>query len=308
MRLRVCSVLLVLLSACATTEPSLKEQRARSLRVANLERAAGLPWRDEGRCVVREAENEWPVVAERCFHALEHERVRFHDVTGRCAVASAGAAVGVGGAALCILAAPEIAVGAVMVLGGVVVGVAIAEALEAYERRGPVEPEAGRQVARPAPQPQPAREPLASRRPKPEGSPLGRDWLPPDSVEREERHECRPVPVPHAGKDDAHNQCADTYPPNRYPGMDVLVNGIRFDALQVGVRVLWEIKTHRFDTYNDFLREQEIAKEIEQLLSERKAAHACGYDSVVGVSTEEHKAALLEKERTLKIVVTGCPR
>jgi hypothetical protein len=31
--------------------------------------------------------------------------------------------------------------------------------------------------------------------------------------------------------------------------MDVLVAGMSFDALQVGVRVLWEIKTHQFDTY-----------------------------------------------------------
>ena len=47
---------------------------------------------------------------------------------------------------------------------------------------------------------------------------------------------------------------------NRYPGMDVLVGGKRFDALQVGVRVLWEIKTHQFDTYTAFIQRQEIAE------------------------------------------------
>jgi hypothetical protein len=97
---RTCSALLVLLSACATTGPSPKSQAAGSLRLANLQRAAALPWTDDGHCVVREAENEWPVLAERCFHALDHERVRFQDVKGRCAVAQAGAAA-VGGAALC---------------------------------------------------------------------------------------------------------------------------------------------------------------------------------------------------------------
>ena len=32
------------------------------------------------------------LLAERCFYALDHDRVRFRDITGRCAVASAGAA------------------------------------------------------------------------------------------------------------------------------------------------------------------------------------------------------------------------
>ncbi len=134
-------------------------------------------------------------MAERCYHALDHDRVRFNDPTGRCAVASA------------------------------------------------------------------------------------QDGFPPvptEPLERERRPERRPVPVPHAGKDAPHNECADTFPPNRYPGMDVRVNGIRFDALQVGVRVPWEIKAHRFDTYNGFIREREIEKELEQLAQERDAALACG--------------------------------
>src|SRR3712207_5580626 len=105
MRLRTCSALLLLVSACATTEPRLKDPVAPNPRLANLQRAAALPWTDDGHCVVREAENEWPVLAARCFHALDHERVRFHDVTGRCAVAQVGAAA-VGSAALCILAGP----------------------------------------------------------------------------------------------------------------------------------------------------------------------------------------------------------
>jgi hypothetical protein len=102
--------------------------------------------------------------------------------------------------------------------------------------------------------------------------------------------------------------CADKFPPNRYPGMDVFVGGERFDALQVGVRVLWEIKTHRFDTYPDFIREREIAKEVVQLRKELAAAEACGYDFVVGVSTQAHKDALRVALPDLNIVVTGCTR
>ena len=136
MRFPTCSalLLLLLLSACATTEPSLGELEAPNPRFANLQRAAQYPWADDGQCVVREAANEWPVLAERCFHALDHDRVQFRDVTGRCAVASAGAAaVGVG---LCVFAAPEIIVGAVIIAGVVVVAVAIREGVDAYERRG----------------------------------------------------------------------------------------------------------------------------------------------------------------------------
>ncbi len=133
MLLRTCIVLLLLLSACATTAPSPKEPVALYPRVANLQRAAALPWADGGRCVVQEASNEWAVLVEKCFRALDHERIRFHDPTGRCAVASAGAAaMGLG---VCILVAPEIVIGAVIITGAVVVAVAIKEELEAYERR-----------------------------------------------------------------------------------------------------------------------------------------------------------------------------
>src|SRR5262245_32948636 len=115
--LRACIALMLLLSACATVEPRATPNL--ELRKANLQRAAKLPWVDDGQCGVREASSEWPVLVERCFHALDHDRVRFRDVTGRCTVAfAAPAALAVG---VCVLAAPEIIVGAVIVIGVVVV-------------------------------------------------------------------------------------------------------------------------------------------------------------------------------------------
>ncbi len=308
MRLRACIALLLFLSTCTTTPPSPKEPAARDPRLANLQRAATLPWTDGGRCAVQEASEPWPVLAERCFHALNHDRIEFHDPTGRCAVASAGAAaVGVG---LCVLVAPEIVVGAVVVVGVLAVGFVIKEALDAYElRRG--RPEIG-----PAPETRPVsetkpplREPLAKRRPKPE--PAGQDWpppSPPEPQERERRRRCEPIPVPHLGGDDAHDKCADRVPPNRYPGMDVLVDGKHFDALQVGVRVLWEIKTDQFDTYSRFLQNQVIRDQVLELKEERDIAEACGYGFVVGVSSAAHKAALEAQDPLLDIVVTGCKR
>ncbi|WP_375756958.1 DUF6310 domain-containing protein [Corallococcus exercitus] len=305
MRLRAYAALLLFLSACATSAPSPAERVSRNPRIANLQRAAVLPWTDGGRCVVREASQPWPVLVERCYRVLDHDRLEFHDTTGRCTVASAdAAAVGIG---FCVLAAPEIAVGAVIVLGVVVVGVAIKEALEAYELRHAYPEEAGTsrgtKVA--------SREAEVQRKPKLKPEPAGQDWqppVPPVPVDRTGRASCEPVPVPHAGGDDPHNECADEFPPNRYPGMDVLVGGVRFDALQIGVRVLWEIKTHRFDTYSSFIQRAEIEREVKQLLEERRVAQACGYDFVVGVSTQAHKDALQRRNRTFNIVVTGCKR
>ena len=303
MRLRACAAFLLFFSACATSAPSPRERMSRSPRIANLQRAAELPWKDGGRCVVREASQPWPVLAESCFQALDHDRLRFNDPTGRCAVASAGAAgLGIG---LCVLAAPEVVVGAVIVVGVVVVGVAIKEALDAYELRG-----SSSEELEPAPQTKHApQETSANRKPKPK--PSGQDWFPPvptEPVERERRAECRPVPVPHAGGDDPHNECADKFPPNRYPGMDVLVGGVRFDALQVGVRVLWEIKTDQFDTYNAFLRGQVVKAQAAQMWEERNIALSCGYGFVIGVSTEAHKEALERAAPELELVVTGCKR
>lgn len=295
--------LLLLLSACATTKPGLVEQAAPTLRAANLQRAAQYPWTDDGHCVVREASRPWPELAERCFHALDHDRLEFRDATGRCAVASQGAlALGMG---ICLFAAPKIIVGAIIIAGVVVVAGAIKEEWDAYERSS------SRERARRNVRIQPSHEqaPSAERQPRPESASLGRDWIPPISSETSERRpECQPIPVPHAGEDPPHNECADKFPPNRYPGHDVLVGGKRFDALQVGAWVLWEIKTHRFDTYPDFIRRQTILEQVPLLRKEGDIAAACGYDFVVGVSTQEHKDALIDLEPTLNIVVTGCKR
>jgi hypothetical protein len=288
------------------------------LVLANLQRAATLPWTDGGRCVVDEASQPWSVVAERCYQVLDRERVRFRDTTGRCSVASAGAAgLGIG---LCVLAAPEILVGAVVVTGVVVVGFAISEALEAYEKRGrpQVRPPPSRPVpeARPAPEAQPVaetkpvpQEPKKKRRPKPE--PAGEDWPPPpppEPTDRERDRKCEAFPEKHLGGDKAHNDCADWYPPNRWPGKDAVVDGKAFDALQVGVRVLWEIKTEKFDGYSDFIKEVTVKKEIKEFREYRSIARACGYGFKVGVISEAHKAALMEEDATFDIVITGCKR
>ncbi len=78
--------------------------------------------------------------------------------------------------------------------------------------------------------------------------------------------------------------------------------------LQVGVRVLWEIKTDQFDTYSDFLQLQVVEDQLEEFREELSIAQSCGYDFVIGVSSAAHKEALLREAPALKIVVTGCKR
>ncbi|XXF81635.1 DUF6310 domain-containing protein [Myxococcaceae bacterium GXIMD 01537] len=303
MRLRACIAVLLVVSACATSAPSPKAVVARNPRLANLERAAGLPWRDGGRCVVHEASQPWPMLVERCFHALDHDRIRFNDPTGRCAVASVGAAaLGIG---ICVLAAPELVVGAVIFTGAVIVAVAIQEALDAYElKRGSREVRPAPQT-RPAPEATPATyEPSPKQEPKlepkgPGSPPLG----PIETSEGERRARCEPIPVPHRGGDDDHNKCADRVPDNSFPGWDVLVNGKHFDALQLATRTLWDVKTDDFDKHSRRTQQFFIEVKLPEIQRERRLAEACGYDFAVGVRSEAHKSALRRVDPTLKVFV-----
>ena len=88
---------------------------------------------------------------------------------------------------LCILIAPEIVVGAVIVTGVVVVAVAIKEELDVYRR-------ASRESAKPETQTRPSNEQerLAHRKPNPEG--LGRDLFRVPSAGVRERPWRPPVP------------------------------------------------------------------------------------------------------------------
>lgn len=300
MPLRTCLALLLVLSACATTEPSVP----RSPRLANLQRAAKLPWTDGGRCVVREASHPWPQVVEQCFHALDTRRIHFRDTGHRCPVATADAAslellVGV-----CLLTQPELAVGAVVIIGAVVVAVAIQEELEAYELRHQY-PEP-REESKPV-----AREPVAQSEPSAQGSASKQDWFPPppgppdsDSMEPRERGpECIPKRVPPKGGNSVHNTCADNLPLNAFRGANALVNGKAFDALQPATRTLWEIKTDNFDAFTAALQEIVVRKQAAELTRERALALACGFKFAVGVRSAAHRAALLKQAPSLTIVV-----
>jgi hypothetical protein len=300
--------LLVLLSACATTKPTPNEPVVHSPRIANLQRAAALPWTDDGRCVVQSASDPWATVVERCFHALDTSRVRFHDTERRCPVASADAASLQMMVGMCLLVQPQLAVGAVVVIGAVVVAVAIHEQLKAYELR-----ERQSRKPRPAPVTKPVAEPASQApmedpAPDPGTSPPRKD--PPIFIDDgPKRIRCVAVPVPHQGGNALHDRCADAVPLNGFPGRDVLIDGKRFDAVQFGTRTLWEIKTDNFDSYPELFQEFVVKKQVPELLRERDVARACGFDFRIGVRSALHKKALDQEAPDLKkliIVMDWC--
>jgi hypothetical protein len=133
----VIAALLVGLVGCAGPRTSVGNGQADSVRLENLRRAARLPWADDGYCAVHEASGGWRTLVERCYGALDRSRIRFQDVQRRCALAQLDGAtlmeveevVGV-----CLLVQPELAVGAVIIIGAVVVAAAIAAEIEAADR------------------------------------------------------------------------------------------------------------------------------------------------------------------------------
>ena len=278
--------------------------RERSQAIANLRRAVALPWKDEGRCVVAAANNPWRVVAERCFHVLDREKVLFRDIQHRCPVASVDAAEVQAMVGFCLLVQPELVVGAVVVASAFVVAGAIVQAIDAYELRQREEAARERKTKPPTMEPAPDRKPAPSLEPEPR--PLGPDFIPssPDSTER--RPECKPRPVPHRGRgaNDPANVCADKIPGNGFPGWDVLVNGKQFDALQPDSRTLWEVKAYDFDHYTPALKEIVVKKDLPELLRERDLAVSCGYGYTVGVLSAAHQRAILQASRnSLNVVV-----
>jgi hypothetical protein len=206
--------------------------------------------------------------------------------------------------AICLLSQP-VALGVVVIIGTVVVAAAIKEELDAHARRRRAYPEAEGSRGAAKPRPSSHQKPLANAEPTPKG--LGRDWFPPNPPEslepRDRGPQCTPRRVPPKGGHSLHNTCADNIPRNDFRGFNALVNGKAFDALQLALRVLWEVKTDNFDTYPPDLREIVLDNQVLELRRERDLARACGFDFMVGVRSAAHKAALLERDDTLEIIV-----
>ncbi len=88
---------------------------------------------------MREAAGEWKTLIERCFQALDLSRIQFRDEKGQCPVAQEVDAASLEEAVLiCLLVQPELAVGAIVVIGVVVVASAISTEIEKEEARAPV--------------------------------------------------------------------------------------------------------------------------------------------------------------------------
>ncbi|KFA86823.1 hypothetical protein Q664_51460 [Archangium violaceum Cb vi76] len=143
-------------------------------------------------------------------------------------------------------------------------------------------------------QPRPAK--AAAREPAPQKQPAS-------ALTQEDDPKCQPIPVPHLGSNGPHNKCADRIPNNSFPGWDVLVNGKNFDALQLAARTLWEVKTDDFDLHTLHSQRFFAKVKLPEIQREKRLAEACGYNFVVGVRSAAHKAALLELDPELTVVV-----
>jgi len=114
---------------------------------------------------------------------------------------------------------------------------------------------------------------------------------------------CKPIPVPHRGGNNDHNKCADRIPYNSFSGWDVLVNGKQFDALQLVMRTLWEVKTDDFDIHSPRSQAFFAKVKLPEIRREARLAMECGYKFAVGVKSAAHKETLEKLDRTLTIVV-----
>ncbi|RKG59353.1 hypothetical protein D7V80_36650 [Corallococcus sp. CA054B] len=74
-------------------------------------------------------------------------------------------------------------------------------------------------------------------------------------------------------------------------------------VLVFATHTLWEVKTDDFDIQS--LRSQRFFAKVKlpEIQREKRLAEACGYNFVVGVRSAAHKAALLELDRSLNVVV-----
>ncbi len=126
---------------------------------------------------------------------------------------------------------------------------------------------------------------------------------PASALTQEDDPKCKPLPVPHLGGNDPHNQCADKIPNNSFPGWDVFVNGKNFDALQLATRTLWDVKTDDFDKHSPHSQKFFVKMKLGEIQRERRLAEECGYHFVVGVRSEAHRIALERADRSLNVVV-----
>jgi len=144
-------------------------------------------------------------------------------------------------------------------------------------------------------------QPRAAKAPAREPSPRKQ---PATALVEEDDPRCKPIPLPrHLGGHDPHNDCADKMPGNTFPGGDVYVNGKNFDALQLATRTLWEVKTDDFEKQPPRSQQFFVEMKLPEIQRERRLAEDCGFDFVVGVRSEAHKAALLRADPSLDVFV-----
>jgi hypothetical protein len=331
MRSRICSALLLLLSACASAPapPSMPRPHAfiptpdsgLSIRLVSAPMdpvqqpsRIGKADLDQARALLSRARNDleprqWEAL-DRKLTAAERAFERF----SRAARTSGQAAEVVRGAeGLAQAGRARTVAGALSRVGPVLVGLFLlwpsstaapefdsrppwSDAQQELEARLRDVSEASRQLmVELEAQPRPAKAP--ARAPSPQKQPAS-------ALTQEDDPKCKPIPLPHhRGGHDPHDECTDKIPNNSFPGGDVFVNGKNFDALQLTVRTLWDVKTDNFDKHSPRSRRFLVEVKYPEIRREKMLAEECGYEFAVGVRSQAHKDALLEIDPDLTVVV-----
>ena len=114
---------------------------------------------------------------------------------------------------------------------------------------------------------------------------------------------CELIPIGfHKGGDPVHDFCADTVPPNMYPGSDICVMEKNFDA--ISGNILWETKTNNWDNANAFVRGQVVQDYISDAEKESSIARGCGFGYNFLVGDPRYTTLLLATEPAFQPALT----
>ena len=110
---------------------------------------------------------------------------------------------------------------------------------------------------------------------------------------------CKPIPLPgHKGGPQGYRSglCADLVIGNQFPGGDVCVNGVAFDALTADTK-LWEVKVIDFTGIVDFVVDSQVTKDFDQRDRQLGALESClGFNLNWAVADGRHFSRQTERQ------------
>jgi hypothetical protein len=155
-------------------------------------------------------------------------------------------------------------------------------------------------------------------KPKPKPKPKEEPKPPVVAPLNDDEEDCTPKPIGfHKGDIDntwsprykstkRSNEIADVEPPNVYPGQDVMLKKITFDAQGPDITFspmgeLWEVKAHNYSEYSDENKSRSIKNIQNSIKKQRDIAENCGFHYVVALTSEEEVAIIADMNPGLDV-------